>query len=247
VKMRFGMRLLAVFLCMILCACGGAAVPTEPVTTTTVAPTTAVPTTQITTAPTTQPEPITVYAGAVEDYLLPVEDFSWEREYAPEFVVIHFTSAVVTHPDAPYHLPHVRQTFIDYGVSIHYIIDRDGTVHCYIPEDRVAWHAGAGEYLEDPKYTNKMNLYSVGIELVAIGSQKDMAQYLTKSQYRKLDPSLPGFTQEQYTALEALVQDLCSRYEIPMDRTHVLGHEEYASRKTDPGALFDWSRLIPET
>ena len=43
------------------------------------------------------------------------------------------------------------------------------------------------------------------------------------------------------------MEDICSRYGIPMDRQHVIGHEEYSSHKTDPGQLFDWSKLIPES
>ncbi len=237
---------------VLLSACSARETPptTVPVTTAPVTAPTTKPATIPTTVPptesaTTAPPPVTVYAGAVKDYLFPVTEYSWERTEDPEFVVIHFTSAVVTHPEDPYAISHVRQTFLDYDVSIHYLIDRDGTVYCYIPEDRAAWHAGAGEYLNDPKYTNKMNLYSIGIELVGIGSQADMSQYLTKAQYKKLDPSLPGFTDAQYSALETLVSDLCFRYEIPMDRTHILGHEDYASRKTDPGELFDWSRILP--
>lgn len=192
------------------------------------------------------PEPIYVYEGAVEDFLLPLEDFSGERQHQPQFVMIHFTSAVVNHRDDPYNMEHIRNIFVDYNVSVHYIIQRDGTVRCYIPEDRVAWHAGKGQWNDDPVYTNKMNQYAFGIEMVAIGSQKDMSIYLTDSQYQALDDSLKGFTQEQYDALKLLVTDLCARYDIPMDRSHVIGHEDYAPTKTDPGELFDWSRIIEE-
>ena len=203
---------------------------------------------ETTVPPTTEPPRITVYPGAVEHYLGELgngHDFSWEQLYPPEYVVIHFCSAVVNHRDDPYNMEYVRQTFIDADVSIHYIIDRDGTVYCYVPEDRTAWHAGVGTWLEDEKYTNKMNLYSIGIELVGMGSQEDMSLYLTKKEYKALDPSLMGFTDEQYTALKALVEDVCQRNQIPMDREHVIGHDQYNPKKNDPGDLFDWSRLIP--
>ena len=132
----------------------------------------------------------TVYSGAVEDFLLPVEEYSWEREFAPEYVMIHFTSAVVEHRDDPLNMDYIRQIFVDYDISVHYIIDREGTVRCYVPEDRVAWHAGKGEWANDEKYTNKMNHYAIGIEIAAIGSQKDMEIYLTEEEYaafRKLN------------------------------------------------------------
>ena len=45
--------------------------------------------------------------------------------------------------------------------------------------------------------------------------------------------------------LAALLEDVCSRNGIPMDRQHIIGHEEYASRRSDPGQLFDWLRILP--
>lgn len=188
----------------------------------------------------------TVYSGAVEDYLLPVEEYSWEREHAPEFVMVHFTSAVVEHRDDPFNMDHIRQIFVDYDISIHYIIDREGVVRCYIPEDRVAWHAGKGEFANDPKYTNQMNQYAIGVEIAATGSQKDMELYMTAEEYAALDDAFKGFSDAQYEALKLLVADLCSRYDIPMDRDHVIGHQDYSPAKNDPGELFDWSRVLPE-
>jgi len=78
-----------------------------------------------------------------------------------------------------------------------------------------------------------------------MGSAEDMSLYMTKKEYKALDPSLLGFTDAQYTALKALVEDICQRNEIPMDREHVIGHEEYNPKKNDPGDLFDWSRIFP--
>jgi N-acetylmuramoyl-L-alanine amidase len=159
--------------------------------------------------------------------------------------MVHFTSAIVTHREEPYHLPHIRDIFVQYNTSVHYIIERDGKIHCYVPEDRVAWHAGAGEWKGEEKYFNSMNQYAIGIELVGMGSQGDMSVYLTEGEYKAIDDSLKGFTPEQYAALRILVEDICQRNGIPMDREHVIGHSEYATRKSDPGELFDWAQLIP--
>lgn len=181
---------------------------------------------------------------AEKDYLLPFEDFSRAREHDPEFVMIHFTSAVVLSQEDPFNHSLLRGIFTDYELSVHYIIDRDGVVRCYIPEELVAYHAGAGTWADDPKYTNRLNDYAIGIEIMAIGSQSDMAQYLSPSAYRKLKPEDIGFTDAQYEALKVLVQDICQRNDIPMDRQHIIGHEEYSPAKTDPGELFDWERLF---
>ena len=68
---------------------------------------------------------------------------------------------------------------------------------------------------------------------------------MTKKEYNALDKSLLGFTDDQYRSLKVLVEDICQRNDIPLDRQHVIGHEEYNPAKNDPGELFDWSRIIP--
>jgi len=181
---------------------------------------------------------------AVPDYLTPAEDFSWAREVPPEFIMLHFSSNVVADRENPYGLESVRTIFIENGLSTHYFIDRDGTVYGYVPENRVAWHAGRGSYADDDRLTDNMNHYAIGIELMAIGSREDMAKYLTAEEYDTLDPSLVGYTEAQYAALAVLLPDICARHGIPFDREHVIGHQDYRPSKTDPGELFDWARVV---
>ncbi len=236
--MRLKFILLLVFI-LLLCSCGENTEPTS-------ACDTEVTTECLTEAVPVMSEPVYVYEGAVTDTLEPLDDFSWEREYAPEIIMVHFTSAVVEHPDDPYNMSYVRQTFVDYELSIHYIIDRDGTVYSYIPEDRVAWHAGKGEYEGEERYVNAMNKYAIGIELLGIGSQRDMAAYLTPDEYASLDTSLIGFTDKQYTSLRELVVDISERNGIPLDREHIIGHSDYSKTRTDPGELFEFDRVLGE-
>ncbi len=188
--------------------------------------------------------PVNISPLAEENFLTPVEEFSWEREFDAEYVMLHFTSDVVSSRDDPYNIGSVRKIFEDSNLSIHYIIDRDGKIYCYIPEDRAAWHAGVGTFADDERLTNTMNKYSIGIEMLAVGSKNDMAQYLTVAEYAALDESLVGFTNEQYTALSALLSDICQRNSIPFDKAHIIGHEEYNPKKSDPGELFDWERVF---
>lgn len=175
--------------------------------------------------------------------LMPVEDSSWKREYPVEVVVVHFCSNVVIDISNPYSLKAVRQTFTQNEVSTNYIIDRDGTIYCWVPEQRVAWHAGKGSFGEE-KYENSLNKYSIGIELLAIGSKNDMKQYLTSRQYNSIPKHLIGYTDAQYEALSALISDIIERWDIPADRQHIIGHDEYNPNKSDPGELFDWERLM---
>ena len=190
------------------------------------------------------PAPITVSPLSTEDFLTPTEKFSDERFFSPEFVMVHFISGVVLSKDDPYNTELVRSIFVNNEVSVHYVIERDGTILSYVPESRVAWHAGKGEFNEEERLTNAMNQYAIGIELVAIGSENDMAQYLTKNEYASLEKGLAGFTDAQYDSLKSLISDICERNSIPFDREHIIGHEEYSEAKTDPGELFDWDRLM---
>lgn len=202
-----------------------------------------------TTAPT---EPTTayfqreVYSKYAEKDYIEFENSSWLREFKPEFVMIHFTSAVMLDRDNPYDAELNRSIFEDYEIGINYIIDREGKITCYLPENRAAWHAGEGEYNNEERLTNKMNKYSIGIEVMAIGSVDDMAQYMSSAEYYSLNSDNYGYTEAQYESLKLLVDDICERHDIPVDKFHIIGHEEYSSEKTDPGELFDWSRIVPE-
>ena len=192
------------------------------------------------------PAPVYVSPYATEMFLEPLDKYSWEREYPCEYVVLHFTSNVVADRENPLDMTEIRRIFEDNEISINYILDRDGNVFCYVPESRAAWHAGVGTFADDEKYTNKMNKFSIGIEIAAIGSEKDMAQYLTKDEYASLDKSLVGFTDGQYESLKRLVRDVCERNGIPFDREHIIGHDEYNPSKNDPGELFEWNRIFEE-
>lgn len=217
--MCFWRGVLAGGLCLLLAGCRPAALPGE------TSGTSSVP------------------AFPVRDALLPVETCSDPREETISHVVIHSMSAVRDHPEAPCDLAHIRDIFLDGGVSSHYVVDREGTVYRFIPEERIAWHAGKGEWIEE-KFTDRMNAFSIGIELLGMGTAEEMSTLLTPDQYAALAPSLAGYTDEQYAALRGLLLDIERRYPaVRYDREHILGHEDYSSRKTDPGALFDWSRV----
>ncbi len=85
-------------------------------------------------------------------------------------VVLQFMSNITQNQRDPYNFDQVRQIFVDYPLSSHYVIARDGLVLKLVEEDRVVWHAGKG-FLDDfPEYTNKLNKYSIGIEFFANGS-----------------------------------------------------------------------------
>ena len=80
-----------------------------------------------------------------------------------------------------------------------------------------AWHAGASRWLG----RDNCNDYSIGIELEGLEGD--------------------AFEPAQYDVLTVLMRRLARRYPI----RGVAGHEHIAAgRKHDPGAGFDWARVV---
>lgn len=112
-------------------------------------------------------------------------------------------------------------------VSAHYIISSDGRITQMVREKDIAWHSG------NPKY----NRHSIGIEHEVYASQP------------------ATLTDAMYRSSAALTRYLCLKYEIPMDREHIIGHNEVPDPKnpdrmggvnghTDPGQHWDWSYFM---
>lgn len=106
-------------------------------------------------------------------------------------------------------------------VSAHWLIAEDGTAEALVPEDRRAWHAGAGEW----QGRDDVNSRSIGIEIANPGDRP--------------------FTARQMDALTVLLRQIMARWQI--GPTAVIGHSDMApERKSDPGPRFDWQRLARE-
>lgn len=109
------------------------------------------------------------------------------------------------------------------GVSAHYYIARDGGIFNLVDDNKKAWHAGLSSW----KGQNALNTNSIGIELGNDGSLGKEANY----------------TEDQYKSLIALLKDLQERYNIKAE--NIIAHSDISpDRKTDPGANFDWNKLI---
>lgn len=159
-------------------------------------------------------------------------------------VVIHFSSNVIAKPTNPYIAEDVINIFKQYGVGAHYLIARDGTIYRLVNENRNAYHAGKGSLIDYPLYKDKLNRHSIGIEILAIGSEEEMKQYISSEIYRSIPKDNIGYTAKQYTALNSLLPGILERHDIKTDRRHIIGHDEYSvGTKEDPGILFDWSKI----
>ena len=102
-------------------------------------------------------------------------------------------------------------------VSAHFLVRRDGGVIQFVPVERRAWHAGVSAW----RGRERCNDFSIGIELE--GAEE------------------APFEAAQYRALISLLKQLQQQHPI----RDIAAHSEIApGRKTDPGAHFDWARLL---
>ena len=159
-------------------------------------------------------------------------------------IIIHFTSDVIANADSPYDVERNFKIFNDSPapISTHYLVARGGEIYRFVPKNRVAYHAV------------NHNSRSIGIEILAIGTEKEMTEkptrYISKEVYQKVKANHPefiGFTDKQYSSVKWLVSQLASEFpKIKADRQHVRGHEEVdPTRKVDPGDLFDFTKILP--
>ncbi|WP_244263390.1 N-acetylmuramoyl-L-alanine amidase [Wolbachia pipientis] len=143
-------------------------------------------------------------------------------------VIVHHTETSI--------LKGTKDTLNARGLSIHFIVDRDGSITLMVPLEKEAWHAGISyaRVKVDSKLEElrKLNNYSVGIEIVNTG----------------LEP----FPEEQMRSVKELILYLMERFKIKRDM--IFSHSEigtivydpelgYTMRKPDPHKLFDWELL----
>ena len=110
--------------------------------------------------------------------------------------------------------------------SAHYVVrSTDGHVAQIVRNKNVAWHAG-NWYI---------NSHAIGIEHegVAIGGAS-------------------WYSEQMYRASATLVRYLALKYGVPLDRAHIIGHDEIpgptpglqASMHWDPGPFWDWDHYM---
>lgn len=110
----------------------------------------------------------------------------------------------------------VLKEYENYGVSAHYLIDRQGNIYQLVKDSDIAYHAGRSRL---PNGDTNVNASSIGIELV--------------------NTMQCGPNETQYDSLNGLIDELKSKYKIK----YVLGHSDIApGRKSDPW-MFNWKKV----
>ncbi len=149
----------------------------------------------------------------VVESLLPPKVTSRLRSNVPvDTIVLHFCSDALENPRSPFNMERIRQIYIRGGVSAHYVIDRDGVVFRWVPETRTAFHAGEGKMPWGPVRENSLNEFSIGVELLGVGTREEMARFIPVSVYDKIPREHIGFTPAQYVSLKKLLEDISARW-----------------------------------
>ncbi|MEL6424141.1 MAG: N-acetylmuramoyl-L-alanine amidase [Pseudomonadota bacterium] len=130
----------------------------------------------------------------------------------PSMIILHYTAMATAEA--------ARDRLCDpaFEVSAHYLIAEDGRIWQLVDEERRAWHAGVGAWMD----VRDVNSASIGIELANDGASPFAAPLMD--------------------SLAWLIDDVRTRWVIPKQR--ILGHSDIAlGRKIDPGPRLDWRRL----
>ena len=145
----------------------------------------------------------------------------------PIAIVIHIMEGTLADTDSWFQTSASR-------VAAHYGVGKNGEVHQYVQEKDSAWHAGRvhspvwqllipTQPPVDGRYYNP-NYYTIGIEHEGNESM--------------------DWTDAMYAASSSLIRDISTRWNIPLDRSHIIGHHEIFSPKACPGGKVDLNKLI---
>jgi len=152
--------------------------------------------------------------------ILPSDCYS-EKVINPESIILHYISAVNIDKERQFDIDLCYKILVDYGLSYHLLIGREGDSYHCVPLNNKAYHAGKSSYGGRSNFNN----FSIGISLVG-----------------GFDT---GFTDYQYDELNWQLDYLCTKYGIGNDM--ILGHEHISKgRKKDPnisGGNLDIKRI----
>jgi N-acetyl-anhydromuramyl-L-alanine amidase AmpD len=141
----------------------------------------------------------------------------------PQAIVIHIMEGTLSGTDGWFNDKKSK-------VSAHYGIGTSGEIHQYVKDTDSAWHAGR---VDHPAWKN---IRKTG------GSYKNPNLYTLGIEHEGIETS--DWTPQMYQSSSSLIRELAGKWNIPIDRDHVIGHREIYSIKTCPGEKVDLARLV---
>lgn len=170
------------------------------------------------------------------------------------------TNAVVLHWTGGSGLaPQVFRTLVSRGLSVHLVIEPDGTVYQMADLNRRCSHAGSVDDSDGDGKVASANANTIGIEVVNPANRaaitNGVRRELVTEKIHGLEVEASAFTQAQTQAALDVVSTICTHYKLPISvpmlgddvlstsmSEHdfavfrgVLGHLHLTRRKRDPG------------
>lgn len=137
------------------------------------------------------------------------------RTAAIDTIVLH--SSYNSSGGDVYSVERLIAVYRQYGVSAHYLIDRQGLVYRLVPDEFTSYHAGPSKM---PDGRMGVNAFSIGIEL--------------------MNTETDTYTSAQY---ESLLKLIALEKQKNSGIRYIVGHGQIApNRRSDPWN-FDWSRV----
>lgn len=137
----------------------------------------------------------------------PSPNFAVGRKgYKPEVIVLHITVGTANSCISWFATTQSQ-------VSSHYMVGEDGEVYQFVAEEDTAWANGRVDKPTFKLYKQGVNpnLYSISIENAG------------------MDLSMAG--EKQIDSLVKLVKSVATRWNIPIDRDHIIGHYQIFAGK----------------
>ncbi len=150
--------------------------------------------------------------------------YTGRRGHKPEAIVIHIMQGTLYGTDSWF------QSTLS-KASAHYGIGKMGQIHQYVNEKDAACHAGR---VNSPTWSlikqNENGLY-VSPDYYTIGIEHE-GDFNT------------DWSDEMYQASSCLIKAISHRWDIPVDRKHLIGYHEIYSLKKCLGTAVDINKLI---
>ncbi|CAJ0943828.1 unnamed protein product, partial [Mesorhabditis belari] len=132
---------------------------------------------------------------------------------------------IVVHHTVDPTLPDTILSLKNAGLSVQYIVDRDGKIYRLVDDYRRAYHAGAGIWRGDGCTVDDTNTRSVGIETVNTGGEP--------------------YPDVQVKALHQLISYLRTKWHV--EPQNIIAHHENSPwQKYDISGYFSWKSLYDE-
>lgn len=156
----------------------------------------------------------------IRDKKIPTNYTPRREGHTPQAIVLHIMEGSLAGTDSWFRNPKSQ-------VSSHYGIGKNGEIWNWVDEQNTAFTNGR---VDKPTWKGYEKGVNPNFTTITIEHEGWTGQ---------------PWTEEMYAADVYLLKEIAKRWGIPLDRDHIIGHNEiYGKKPNCPGSGLDWSRLM---